>query len=315
MNETVLARIGERYYHVMPMTYMAGILNSIIMPFLAGQAIYVGSRFSVSTARSFWKTVERYGIDTIWLSPTMLTMIQKMDKADVGIRYCQSHEILFLIGTAALTKAVREKFEEKYRVSLFASYGLTETLFISVETEALLGKDSVGALLPGVQIENEGGELLLGVPWMFLRYINADTSQYMKGQYYRSGDLYEYRDALWITGRRKDLIVKGGMNVSPAKIEAVVMENEAIQECAVFGVMNETGDEAIFCCYVTESNEEEQLKHDINAAILERLGKNYRVDLFLRVGSIIKNTNGKADKAAMRKAYAACLNQKRQSGT
>lgn len=242
------------FLHVMPMTYMAGILNSLIYPFLAGVRIVITKRFSIISARCFWNTVIKYNVDLFWLSPSMLMMINQMDRKNDGENYCKNKELVFLIGTAPLTNELRKTFNNRYGVTVFASYGLSETLFISVETIESLRRskeNSVGELLPGVEyIINNDGEMYLKVPWMFLGYTNENTSEYFDGEYYKSGDLALLDDGcLYITGRSKDLIIKGGMNISPALIEYVVLKNKDILECVVIGVKDSTGEEKVCCTY------------------------------------------------------------------
>ena len=296
--------------HLMPMTYMAGILNSIIYPFVAGASIIITERFSIKTARSFWNKVIMYNANLFWLSPAMLMMIEQLDRGTKGEEYCTSHELTFLIGTAALTDKMREKFNQRYGVKVFASYGLSETLFISVETKRTLQKrlrDSVGEILEGVEYKlTDAGELLLDVPWMFLQYTNEATESYFEGGYYKSGDLAKFEDdCLFITGRSKDLIIKGGINISPILIENCILKNREITECAVIGVKDRSGEEKICCVYVLNelaycSNE---MQKRLRQNIVEELGKNYMIDYFWETNSLTRNINGKIDKNQMRTVW------------
>ena len=104
---------GGTLIHVMPMTYMAGILNSLIYPFLVGTKIVIAKRFSIMEARNFWKKVIKYEVDLFWLSPSMLMMIDQMDKKHEGEEYCRQKKLTFLIGTAPLTQEMRNKFNER----------------------------------------------------------------------------------------------------------------------------------------------------------------------------------------------------------
>lgn len=201
------------FAHLMPMTYMAGILNSIFQPFVACAKLVVLGRFSPMKAFTFWQDVEKYRINTFWMSPSMLAILLKVAKHDVGQAYCQKNKTLFFIGTAPLHQSTRDEFEAKYPVKLFASYGLSETLFLSTETpETLaLGGGNVGKLLKGVTYHfGNDGEFLVDVPWMFLGYTNEPTEKYFDGTSYKTGDLAKIEDGiLSIVGRSKDLIMHG----------------------------------------------------------------------------------------------------------
>ena len=198
---------------------------------------------------------------------------------------------------------------QKYKARVYASYGLTETLFISIETDSSISRsrgNAVGGLLDKVTVKLDGnGEILLNVPWMFLRYTNEDTGRYFRKEYYCSGDIGEIFDQnLYITGRNKDLVIKGGMNYSPVLIENVILEDvDAVAECAIIGVRNTEGEEKICCVYKTERDHSQSLQGDIRKATVARLGKNYFIDHFWQVSEIKKNINGKVDRNYLREIW------------
>lgn len=295
------------FAHLMPMTYMAGILNSIFQPFVAGAKIVVLGRFSPMKAFTFWQDVAKNEINTFWMSPSMLTILLKVAKHEVGQEYCKEHKTLFFIGTAPLHQSTRDEFEAKYPVKLYASYGLSETLFLSTETpETLaLGGGNVGKLLNGVEYHFGGdGEFLVDVPWMFLGYTNEPTEHYFDGTSYKTGDLAKIEDGiLSIVGRSKDLIIKGGMNISPALIEGVVFGIQGVEECCVFSVLNKLKEELIVLAYTTTVEDKDSLEKTISSTVAKELGKNYLIDMFYRTKSIPKNINGKNDKKVLKENY------------
>ena len=298
--------LGEGFTmcHVMPMTYMAGILNTIILPFLYKCKIAIMPRFDVMSALSFWKDVERSGVNAFWLSPTMLNILLMIDKKGKAREYLSKRETLFFIGTAPLYENTRTAFESRYGVRLLQSYGLSETLFISTETnnnsKAL---SSVGRILPEADVQfGEDSEIRINVPWMFLGYSNEETNAYFDKQYYLSGDLgVEDNGNLYITGRKKDLIIKGGMNISPKQIEDVIIRNDYILECAVCGV--EINNEERIVCWYISSEKDPSIENTINRQVEKEIGKNSKIDLFLKVEEIPKNINGKIDKKRLKEEY------------
>ena len=305
LGDKIKIKPGGTYLHVMPMTYMAGILNSIFFPFVFKQKIVIGPRFSVKAAIRFWETMTAYDVSVLWLSPAMLMMIDKVDRTDIGEAYCRGHNVIFLIGTAALTRNVRINFENRYHTKLLASYGLSETLFVSVETmNSNNSDDNVGELLDGVEISfGDDKELRIKVPWMFKGYTNVPTDPYFDGKFYLSGDIAEYSDTLKITGRKKDLIVKGGMNVSPALIENEILKNKNVLECAVYGKVENDDEELTCCSYVLkdENQNADDIEKKLARGVLDKLGINYRIDRFYRLQSLPRNVNGKIDKERLKR--------------
>lgn len=300
-NQCFNVGVNNIFVHLMPMTYMAGILNTIVQPFIAGSRIVIMGRFSPMVAFSFWQNVAASKVNTLWMSPSMLNIVLKVGNEKVGSDYCKNNEMFFFIGTAPLQQKTREQFEEKYGVTLYASYGLSETLFLSTETKdtVLKGRENVGKILEGVKYRfSEQGEFLVEVPWMFLGYTNENTEEYFDGTYYKTGDLAEIKDSiLQITGRCKDLIIKGGMNISAALIEKTVSQLDGVDECAAFGAVNEFQEESVVLAYVSTDQE---IEKTITALIAEKLGKNYLVDTYYKVNSIPKNINGKIDKNTLK---------------
>lgn len=301
---------GQRFLHVMPMTYMAGILNSIFYPFIAELEIVISNRFSVKEALRFWEVVIEYEITVFWLSPAMVLMIEQVDRKEIGIEYCKNHEVYFHVGTAALTDKIREKFEQRYGITLFASYGLSETLFVSIETieSKRRGKENnVGGMLEGIQYTlGYDDELNVKVPWMFLGYTNEETDQYFTNGYYKTGDLVKFEDdILYITGRKKELIIRGGINISPVKIEKIVMEEEMVKECVVFSIKNQFDDELTCCAYVADGSDKvcEELERRLNKRIAEILGRAYCVDSFCCVKELSRNINGKLDRKKLERLF------------
>lgn len=292
------------FAHLMPMTYMAGILNTILQPFIAGSKIVIMGRFSPMVAFSFWQNVAASGVNTLWMSPSMLNIILKVGNEKVGVKYCKNNNMLFFIGTAPLQQKTREQFQERYGVTLYASYGLSETLFLSTETKDTVfsGRDNVGKILEGVKYRfSEQGEFLVDVPWMFLGYTNENTEEYFDGSYYKTGDLAEINsNILQITGRCKDLIIKGGMNISAALIEKYVSQLDGIDECAAFGVVNVFQEESVVLAYVSN---ETDIEKTITAVIVEKLGRNYLIDTYYKVNAIPKNINGKIDKNTLKEQF------------
>ena len=290
--------------HVMPMSYMAGILNTILMPFICGCRIAILPRFDVMSAIRFWKSVETKKIDSFWLSPTMLNMIMTVDRRRTAKEYLGTIEPLFFIGTAPLFENTRNDFENGYDVKLLQSYGLSETLFLSAEVPGRIRDTrSVGYLLPEVSATfDDAGEIKIDVPWMYMGYTNEPTEDYFEGSRYLTGDLgYEKDGMLYITGRKKDLIIKGGMNISPKQIEDTVSKHDAIMECSVSGVTVHE-EERIICWYVSRRSDE-GIEAQINRMIETDIGKHCRIDEFIKVGEIPKNLNGKSDKNRLVSEY------------
>lgn len=291
------------FYHILPMTYMAGILNLIFLPFISGSKIVIGPRFDISRAMNFWDIPKKFSVNTFWFVPTILSLLLKLDKTDTGIGLFAKEYAIGCVGTAPLDPKIKEAFELKYKIALYESYGLSETLFVSTNYDACDKKRSVGILLDGVTVDfSQERELLIDVPWMFLGYSNTNSADNFDKNRFKSGDigLIENDGFLTITDRKKDLIIKGGINISPAKINDHIRKLEILDEFVVTGVPDDVMGEKTVLFFVPGCKFEESCKKSINTSIAQEIGKIYCVDQFIQLDSIPKNLNGKIDKLKLK---------------
>lgn len=287
--------------HCMPMTYMAGILNTIIVPFVFGGIVVILPRFSIKTALGYISEFKNNRINAIWLSPTMLRMISIIDRRAELKEYFHLVGMKISVGTAPLDIALRKDFEEKYDMHIYQSYGLSETLFISTEVPGDRSVyHTVGRILGGIDLEIlKDGEIGIKAPWLLKGYVGNCIDNVSKDNFYLTGDLGKTigDKYLLITGRKKELIVKGGYNINPRDIENLLIENGIAEECAVISV-DIHGEEGIALCYVPKKKISLQ---EINTVVCSEIGKHSRIDIVDIVSALPKNLNGKIDKIKLKK--------------
>lgn len=300
------------FLHNLPMSYMAGILNLMIVPLIAGSQIVVVDRFSVSNVNKFWDDVIKYSVNTFWFTPTILSMLLKLDRGTIGSDYTRKHQIIGCVGTAPLNQQTKQRFEQKYGIPLFESYGLSETLFVSTNHPDITDKETtgVGELLYGVELDfHKDGEILIDVPWCFLGYTNEQgEAKSCNISIFSSGDYGELdsKGRLWITGRKKDLIIRGGINISPKRIEDLITESGIFDEFAIVGNEDAILGEKIVCVYVKRDEfYSENARKDLARKVVNELGKDYTIDQYTELKNIPKNTNGKIDKKAIRELLSS----------
>jgi long-chain acyl-CoA synthetase len=167
-------------------------------------------------------------------------------------------------GASALPPVVHEKFEAKFKIPLMEGYGLTEASpVISLNMEKKRIPGSVGQALPGIEIRlvGEKGETLPSgeVGEICVRGANTMKGYFhlaaatreafldSKAEWLRTGDVghLDVDGYLFISDRKKDLVIVKGLNVYPKEVEDVLLSHPAVLEAAVVGVPDETGDEII----------------------------------------------------------------------
>nr|WP_321496420.1 class I adenylate-forming enzyme family protein [uncultured Methanolobus sp.] len=295
------------FYNNLPMTYMAGILNLFILPFICESKIVIDERFSISKIMRFWENPIKYSVNTFWFIPTILNLLLKLDRGNQGIEYSNKRNIIGCVGTAPLSNKTKLDFSKKYNIQLFESYGLSETLFISTNSPGKPQKSSsVGNLLHGINLDFcPDNEIAVDVPWMFLGYTNQETQNYFKNGKYLTGDLgiIDENGFLSITGRKKDIIIRGGINLSPKKIEGIIESIDVFEDYVIIGLEDENLGEKTACFFVPSYEDYKNILKKINKELVEKLGEAYHIDEFVRMNEIPKNINGKIDKIAIKKMY------------
>ena len=201
---------------------------------------------------NFWKLIERWKVTFIITVPTAISAkMQRPVNADIS-----SVKTAFS-GSAPLPVELFRRFEEATGVTIVEGYGLTEaTCLVScnpVDGEKKIG--SIGIPFPYTDVkilrdgpdgptecsEDEVGEICVSNPGVFPgnTYTEADknTNLYHLEKYLRTGDLgrFDSDGYLWITGRAKDLIIRGGHNIDPAEIEEALLGHEAVAFAGAIG--------------------------------------------------------------------------------
>jgi len=302
-NEKFNFNSNNIFLHNLPMAYMAGILNLIFLPFICKSKIVVDQRFSVKSAMNFWKIPIKYSVNTFWFTPTIIGLLLKFDRSNDGEKLAQKNKIIGCVGTASLNPTIKKEFESRYDIDLFESYGLSEVLFVSTNSPNLNNED-VGELLNDVELNFKDNEILIKVPWMFKKYQNIEKEDYLVDEYFISGDLGQISEnnILTITGRKKDLIIKGGINISPKKLEDFIINEKNFKESVVLGFPDKVLGEKTVCFILTNDNQN-NLKKELNKKIVEKLGRDYHIDEFIELNEIPKTVNGKIDKPQIRELY------------
>ena len=200
---------------------------------------------------NIWKLVERWKISFIITVPTAISAkMQRPIDADVS-----SVKIAFS-GSAPLPLELFKRFEEATGVTLVEGYGLTEaTCLVScnpVDGEKKVG--SIGIPFPYCSVKilkttdagheeagvDEIGEICVSNPGVFVgsTYTEAEkNTDLFHGDHLRTGDLgrVDGDGYLWITGRAKDLIIRGGHNIDPAEIEEALLHHKAVAFAGAIG--------------------------------------------------------------------------------
>ncbi len=236
---------------IMPLYHIHGLMASTMAQLLVGGTVVVPAKFN---ALGFWKTVRDFNVT--WYSgvPTMhqLLLARTREKPTdaATLRFIRS-------ASAPLAPEVIHKMEEVFGVPFVEAYGMTEASHQMSSNPLPPHHRKPGSVGPptGIRITvldldgneiraGERGEVAIQGPSVFKGYENnpeANAHAFVNG-WFRTGDqgLLDHDGYLHLTGRIKDLIIRGGENVSPREVDEVLLRHPAVAEACTFGAPHPT---------------------------------------------------------------------------
>jgi long-chain acyl-CoA synthetase len=237
---------ADRIYDFRSFNWASAQLLGVLAPLCRGATLVMATRFS---ATRFFDDVRRHGVTVAAGNPTTLNMLlgtgQAIGAHDVPtLRFITS-------SSAPLMETEWRRFEERFGIPVAQGYGASETAWIATNPgrdrrfgtvgqplayHRLAIVDTLGRHLPPGEI----GEVELGAfDDNAYRYLGDDGAVRVASRgRMRTGDM-GFLDAdgyLHLTGREKDLIIRGGVNISPVEIDGVLMQRAEIAEAATVGV-------------------------------------------------------------------------------
>ncbi|HSU66086.1 MAG TPA: AMP-binding protein [Tepidisphaeraceae bacterium] len=241
---------------IIPLFHSFGITAMMIAPIQLGATVVYIARFSpVATI----KALREHKASILFGTPSMFAAIARLKDAtpeDFSSIYA------IITGGEPLPEALRETFKKRFNITLYEGYGLTETSpVVAINTPQHNRPGSVGAMVPGAEAritDEDGnatprgqiGEIWLKGPMIMKGYHNLpqETAEALTpDRYFRTGDLGRLDDEgfLYITGRKKEMIIVAGEKAYPREIEDVILRHPAVHEVAVLGKKDPGRGEAV----------------------------------------------------------------------
>jgi acyl-CoA synthetase (AMP-forming)/AMP-acid ligase II/acyl carrier protein len=294
------------------------LVSSILAPLSAGGSIVCTPGFSPDT---FAHWVEDF-------RPTWYTAVPAIHQAILELferkAFNPGKTPLRFIRTIAspIAEPIMDRLEAAFRIPVVQAYGLTEALCIACTPlnpyrrksnsvgppfcpeVAVMGDD--GSLLA----QGETGEIVVRGPHVFKGYENnpeANQKAFARG-WFRTGDVGRFDDEgyLYLTGRLKDIINRGGQKVAPQEVEAVLTAHPAVRDACVFSVFHSRLGEAVAAAVVLKENAAVQ-ERDLRQFVSSRLIPFKVPQQILFAASIPRNHLGKVQRSAVAEHFAGLL--------
>ncbi len=253
---------SDRVLAVLPLFHINAFAVTMLAPLAVGASLVMPPRFSAS---AFWDLAVAFECTWINVVPTMISFLLEGPAPEPGklarIRFCRS-------ASAALAPEHHRAFERRFGIGIIETMGLTETVapvFSNPLDPRARRIGSVGRASgceariadPEGQTlaDGETGELLVRGPQVMQGYYKNDEATratFHPDGWLRTGDL-GHRDAdgfFFVTGRIKELIIKGGENIAPREIDEALIGHPAILEAAAVGIPDPHYGQDIMACVV-----------------------------------------------------------------
>src|SRR5271167_1379615 len=261
---------------IMPLFHIHGLIASTMATLLSGGTVVVPTKFN---ALSFWRTVREHRVT--WYSgvPTMHQLLlarahQKPPEAET-LRFIRSC-------SAPLSAELIHKIEELFGVPFVEAYGMTEAAHQMTSNPLPPRHRKAGSVGVGTGIRisvmdkdanhlaaNQRGEIVIQGASVFRGYENnpeANARSLVNG-WFRTGDegFLDEDCYLHLTGRIKDIIIRGGENIAPHEVDEVLLKHPAVAAAVTFGCVHPTlGEEvaaAVVLCEPHGATQSALIKH------------------------------------------------------
>ncbi|QZA80038.1 class I adenylate-forming enzyme family protein [Deefgea piscis] len=290
---------GKLTLHNWPMFYNAGLFNLFACPLVSGGRIKIGTRFSAKSIENFWNDVINFKPDYIYLSPTMASSLTKtfnFFKFDADLL----KEVKVISTGSILYPSIKNEFLKKFGASLLPCFGVTElggsfTIGSSESTSF-----SVGTVVDAVTVKVcsiSDSELLVSSPYMALGYLNdcGGLDLFDRSVPFHTGDLARLENGeLFISGRKKDSIKKGGELINLSEIEDLILSENLCDECLAVGRLDVFWGEVYDVFFIPKQN---LRSNEVKDALIRLLNCNLsqiqRPSLISEVADIPKTSSGK----------------------
>jgi long-chain acyl-CoA synthetase len=315
MARTVMtAGVGEdgTMLVAVPLMHSTGLTSSTLPSLLAGATVVLLPAFDPAAVLDH---VERYRCTWGLGLPAMMQLVaaeQERQPRDV------SSVRQWLAGGDTVPVALQERFQRLFGIPLQEGYAMTESLVITWNRADAIRPGSIGAVADLVEAravsptgepvrDGEIGEMAVRSPANFIGYWEdpAATAGALQDGWLLTGDLVR-RDSegyFWFAGRLKEIIIRGGSNISPQEVEEALYRHPAVMEVGVIGMPDPVYNEQVVACVSLRDGRRAE-EQELRDFARERLA-DYKVpERIVFLPQLPKGLTGKVQRRALKQMAA-----------
>ena len=251
-----------------PVAHTTGLVTSVLLPILTGASTHLMDKWD--PARGI-DEIQRFGCTAVVTAPTFLqTLLSAYDPAQHNL---STLRLWTCAGAPIPAAVVKQANAALPKLRVLSLYGRSENLVTttcSVTAEASRALNSDGTALPGSQVKvvdergteaprGTEGDIAYRGPAHMIEYLanpSETAALFTRDGFSKSGDLGKMTDDGYVrvTGRTKDIVIRGGMNISVREIEEHLAHHPGLQAYSVVGMPDERLGEKV-CCYLVSKPE------------------------------------------------------------
>jgi long-chain acyl-CoA synthetase len=302
---------GDKGIVCLPLAWVYGLSTTTVALLVSGGTVVLLDRFHPVAVV---EAIEAHHATAMWGTMSMYTKLLEVIK-ERGNVDLTSLRVVNNGGEPCPPPLVRE-FERHTGLQLLGSYATSEARPIMVVTPGDLAapEGTSGQLVPGAEIklvDEAGAEVGVGQPGHALLRCPGLMSEYYREPdltaerltadgWLRTGDLLRVDAAgYWfVVGRQSDMIIRSGLNIAPAEVEAALAAHPDVVDVGVVGVPDTRSGEAIRAVVVVTDPSTDE--HDLRTFLLEQLSEFKVPQEFVFVDELPRTDRGKLDRGALK---------------
>ena len=311
-------RPADRGLTTLPFFHVNAPVVSLCASLMAGSTVVIAQKFSRT---HFWAWVERYRITWASIVPAIAEILLTTERP----AFLPGTVRFFRTGSSSLPAATMTAFEAKFGIPLIETYGLSEAASEVTGNPLPPGKHKAGSaglpLSVSLRIcspatdddaelhdvpQGEAGEICISGPNVISAYHgNADAGSFHDG-WFRTGDL-GYQDEegyLYITGRLREVIIRGGENIAPREIEEILQTHPAVRASAVVGRPDPIYGEQVVAFIVPRKEWSAELMQSLHDYAAQKLSAHKVPADFIVTATLPRNATGKIERHVLREQAA-----------
>jgi acyl-CoA synthetase (AMP-forming)/AMP-acid ligase II len=271
---------------VMPLFHVHGLLGGLLSTLKSGGTAVIPPRFSAST---FWPQIIKHKVTWYTAVPTIHQIL--LSRASTNPTEFESVKFRFIRScSSALAPAVFEQLENTFKAPVLEAYGMTEASH-QMASNPINGKRKVKSVGVGTNVQiailddagnempqGEKGQVCIKGKNVTLGYHNnpdANKANWTSNGWFCTGDqgYLDEEGYLFLTGRIKELINRGGEKISPLEIDGVLFECPNVSDAICFAVPDAKYGEDVFCAVVLKDTSLNTSEEDVKAFCRTKLAE------------------------------------------